>query len=395
MPLISSLSAGVRAFGLYVLSALVTVIDTFNRSDNASDLGSAGGQKWKIWRGVWGISTNKASSSTAASSYPLATLTFTRQDVTVGIGGPAPGTGASFWVTDANNWYSTVYVQTETCQTCTNCNAWNASNCNAFGCNSWTCNSAFCNGTWNASNCNSPGPCAIYNPATPPCYCLTTICNQPVNRTCANFSGGTCQAYNPSNCNRWNNVAPKGYCQSGAWNTSNCARWNAINCASWNNNFCNQWACLEWVCTIGNCIRWNCSGTFNVSNCNSWFCTSANCPQASTFCSGFFNPSNCNSFFSFSCNCQTEYRINIISSIASSVTTVVSTLWSGVIGSFKSVLSGNNITIKAYTNTNYTSQIGSDSVQTLLSPQKSKLFGIIKAPSTIGQGNSIDEFRVE
>lgn len=352
MPLLSSrASASVRAFGLTILSALTSVIDTFNRS-NQSGLGTAKGQRWKIWRGSWEILNNRASSSTAASSYPLATLTFTKQDATISIGDPNPGTGAAFWVTDANNWYSTVYVQQEVCQTCTNCNSWNASNCaqasggncatwfNVNPCVYWECSDG-------ASNC---GNCAAFNPTT----------------------GGNCATWNPivpGNCTQWNNVAPKGFCFGPSRNPStggNCATTNPLvfgNCNSWNNPVC-----------LGNAPG-------NCQFANPVFCVN-------------FNPSNCNAFFSFSCNCVTENRINIISSIASTITTVVSTLWSGTIGSFRTILSGNSATIQAYTSTNYTSQIGSNSVQNLSSPQKSKLFGIIKAPSSFGSGNSIDEFRV-
>jgi len=343
-------------------NVFASIIDLFNRADNSTNLGTLSGQKWRVWRGVWGIVSNRASSSTADSSYPLATLTFTRQDVTVGIGGPNPGTGAAFWVTDANNWYSTVYVQQEVCQTCTNCNSWNASNCNSLGggnCIGWTCN-----GGWNASTCNA------FSGGT----CQTTS-----GGNCATVNGSNCNGFSPGPCVQWNNTAPKGFCSgrgfpvcSGGWNTSNCASWNGINCIAWNATVC--------------------SGNWNASVCNASSCTGGFNPVV---CVGTFNPSNCNSFFSFSCNCVTENRINIVSSITSTITTLVSTLWSGTIGSFKAILSGNSVTIRAYTSTNYTSQIGSDSVQNISSPQKSKLFGIIKAPSSFGQGNSIDEFRVE
>lgn len=377
MPLMSSRASGsVRAFGLTILSALTSVIDTFNRS-NQSGLGTAKGQRWKIWRGAWEILSNRASSSTNASSYPLATLTFTKQDATVSIGGPNPGTGAAFWVTDANNWYSTVYVQQEVCQTCTNCNAWNASTCaeasggfcatwfNVNPCVFWECS----DGSSNCGNC-APG---AFNPTTGG-NCATTNPTIP----------GSCGAFNPvvpGNCTQWNNVAPKGFCFGPSRNPStggNCAWFtdpNVGNCATWNPQ------------VFGNCKAWNnpvCLGN-----------APGNCQTANPVICNSVNPSNCNAFFSFSCNCVTENRINIILSIASTVTTVVSTLWSGTIGSFRTILSGNSATIQAYTSTDYTSQIGSNSVQNLSSPQKSKLFGIIKAPSSFGSGNSIDEFRVQ
>lgn len=378
MPIISSISAGARAFGLYVVSALVTVIDTFNRSDNASDLGTISGQKWKIWRGIWGIATNKASSSTAASSYPLATLTFTRTDVAVGVSSPDAGTGMSFWVSDANNWYATVYVQQQVCDTCVNCNSWNASTCNAFcggNCNAWTCNSATCSGTWNALGCAGTWNTTC-NAYTLPCNVWNNPC-QAANYPCVTWN-------NP--CNAWRNTAPKGQCTS--WGVQCNGR--TTSCYQWGVQ-CNGRTVVCTSSSIGNCNQpiW--------SNCNAWFCNAASCSGNfnAVFCCGSFNTPNCNAFFSFSCNCVTQHRLNIIRSVASSVSLVVSTLWSSTIASFKTILSGSNATIQAYSASNYTSQLGSDSVQTLSSPQKNKRFGIIKAPSDLNQGSTIDEFRVE
>lgn len=362
MPLISSLSAGVRAFGLYVLSALVTVIDTFNRSDNASDLGSAGGQKWKIWRGVWGISTNKASSSTAASSYPLATLTFTRTDVTLGIGTPAPGAGATFWVSDANNWWAATYEQVETCQTCQTCNAYNTSNCNAFGCignyNPTVCNGGYftyCIGSWNAT---------AYS-------CTKANCNAFAN----GYLG--CNQFAPGNCTSYNNTAPKGFCKTR--NPSVCTQPLYYNYCSGGYNY---------TCSVT--ANPNCNGFFTTF-CNS--STGGNCNVNG--CAGTFNPSNCSSFSSYSCDCSTSHKMNIIKSISSVISNVASSTFNAAIGSFKSILSGNNITIQAYQGTTYTTQIGTDWVQSSSGATKNKNHGIIMSPSTFAQGNSIEEFRIE
>ncbi len=408
-----------------VLSAFITILDNFNRADSA-DLGSPGpGQNWRVWRGNWGIVSNKASSSSAPSEYAMATLTFTSENVTIGVGSPQAGTGISFWVTDANNWYASVYVQEEVCGTCNTCNSWNVSNCNQFGggnCLGWTCNSGFCN-SWNASNCNvnSGGNCKGWT-------CNASTCNGGWNSsTCNAFTGGNCATRNPSTCNgrnpstcnarnqgpcvAWNNRAPKGFCSARnpgpctawslgsctTWTLGSCLSWNAINCSgTWNTSTCNGWTCNSASCTEGfNAVF--CTGGWNTSTCNAWFCNSSSCTGGfnPTFCAGTFNPSNCNSFFTFSCGCQTENRINVISSVASTITTVVSTLWSSAISSFKAVVGGSNITIKAYSSPDYTSQIGSDSNQTITSPQQTKRFGIIKAPSALNQGSTIDEFRVE
>ncbi len=354
MPIIGSrAAAGIRSFGLYVLAALTSVLDTFNRSDNPSDLGSISGQKWKIWRGIWGIVSNKASSSSSASEYAMATLTFTKTDAVIGVSSPDPGTGMTFWVSDADNWYASVYTQEESCETCFNCNSWNASNCNAFcggNCKGWTCNSGYCN-SWNAIAC---------------------IGNWNVNSYCAAWDNICVRWNNP--CQAWRNTAPKGQC----------TRWG-IQCNG------RVLYCVNSGYYIGNCnlTQW--------SNCNAYFCNAASCTGGfnPVNCCGNYNASNCNAFFSYSCNCTTQHRIKIISSIASSISTVVSTLWSSTIASFKTVLSGNSATIRAYSSSDYTSQIGSDYAENLSSPVKNKKFGIIKSPSGLNQGSSIEEFRVE
>lgn len=410
----SGLSA--RAFGHLVVSAFITIIDTFNRA-NSSELGSpAPGQSWKLWRGTWGIASNKASSSSTPSEYAMATLTFTNENVTVGVASPDVGTGMSFWVTDANNWYAAVYVQTEVCGTCTDCTGgWNASNCNQFSggnCKGWTCNDATCTGGWNTSNCNgtiNTGNCnANWNCGAPSCapganWNASTCANWNTS-TCAASNPSTCAAFNQGPCVRWNNRAPRGFCAGRnpgsciRYNPSNCIRYNASNCIRYNASTCiGPWTCETRNCN-GTINAGTCNGTFNTSNCVNWFCNQSNCTGGfnAVFCSGNFNPSNCNGFFSYSCGCQTENRINIISSISSTITTVVSTLWSSTIASFKSVLGGSNVTIKAYSSPNYTSQIGSDNNQSISSPTKTKRFGIIKAPSALNQGSgTIDEFRVE
>ena len=171
------------------LKALVSVIETFNRTDAASLGKTSTGASWSNVRGSWGISSNKASSSDAASGYPLATLNFSKEDVTLTAKGVGPGVGTAFWVTDSNNWWGT-YVDTEqTCQTCST-----AGNCNAYG-----------------SVYSSGGNCATYgtqvtanNPTVGTTFCATSnptyyATQVAANSTCVNYgtnySGGTCANY--------------------------------------------------------------------------------------------------------------------------------------------------------------------------------------------------------
>lgn len=350
MPLLSSRASGsVRAFGLTVLSALTSVLDLFTRSDQ-SGLGTIKGQRWKVWRGVWSIVSNKASSSSAAGDNALATLKFTRTDVTVSISGADPGMGAAFWVTDANNWYASVYTQTEVCQTCSTCNSYSGGNCNQTAqgnCNQnavGNCSQGtFCCGTYNPV---VPATCSASNPSTP----------------------GNCNIFNSANTG--NRAPPYGFCYGPSRNPStpgNCYQYNPISGGNCNANCCpgpfNTWSPY-------------CAGNYNV------------------VCTGNFNAVVCNAFFSFSCNCVTEHRISILRSLANTVTTVSSNLFSAAIQSFRTTLSGNQATIQAFSTTTYASQIGNSVVQNISSTQKTSQHGIIKSTSSFGQGSSIDEFGV-
>lgn len=332
MPLMSSrATASVRAFGLTVLSALSSVIDTFNRSNNPSGLGSIRGQKWKIWRGVWEILNNKASSSSATSAYALATLKFTKKNVSISVVGPDPGMGTAFWVSDANNWYAATYEQTQTCDTCQGCSAY-----------SITC----CAGT------TTPGTCANYTTVSG-CAAWGTQGNTTL---CLGWSrgGNTCIP---------KTSPPVGFC-SGSYNPYNNA---------------------------------TCSGGWSPIS----FTKVCNSPTVSYSCSQSFAPtftcnqpcSTCNSFFTFSCNCVVGHRVNIFRNIASSIANVANSSFTATIAAFRAIVTGNNITIRAFSNTEMTSQIGSDWNVPVTATTNAQ-HGIIKSSSPYAQGNAIDEFRV-
>ena len=423
MPIISSISAGARSLGIYVMTLLVSVTDTFNRSNNTTDLGSISGQKWKIWRAAWQILTNKAYSATDPTSYPMATLTFTKTDVTVSVSGQDPGMGASFWVTDANNWYASVYTQTQVCQTCSSCTGtynastcptWNSSTCptwNAQTCPTW--NAQTCP-TWNASTCPSfnAGTCA--NPQ--PCINSPGNCGL-TGYVCCQYN--PCTAYNACNswsCNVYNSVntgrkaPPYGFCwtpNTFCTSVRNCAPGGstcAANCCNGNFPTWSPYCSGTYNACSGFNVR-NCTTAYNASNCASGYnvntCASGynvnNCGSGwnTSNCASGWNSVFCNQLTPFSCNCTIEHRVNIIKSIAGIISTISNNLFSAAVASFKTALSGNNATITAYSSVNYVTQIG-NSVVTSISPApvKTNMHGIIKSSSPYAQGTSIDDFGV-
>lgn len=66
---------------------------------------------WKSYRGLWSSTGSNAISTTDASEYPLSALTMSRSSGTFSASVDG-GTGLSFWVSDANNWYATVSYNT-------------------------------------------------------------------------------------------------------------------------------------------------------------------------------------------------------------------------------------------------------------------------------------------
>ena len=109
--------------GIIASAILKFITDNFNRTTTGSLGTSSSGSVWQAIRGVWYANGSAAQSDTAASSYPIASITF-KADATVSTT-VTEGTGVSFWVTDANSWYATVAYHTQTtyscnCSTCCN-----------------------------------------------------------------------------------------------------------------------------------------------------------------------------------------------------------------------------------------------------------------------------------
>lgn len=165
------------------------------------------------------------------------------------------------------------------------------------------------------------------------------------------------------------------------------------NCQSGNYSYtCN---CLTGSYTYSACAPtgvYSCSSGSFCGTCPSTG-TSANCcgiPGYYTYgCSTCFAP------YTYGCTtCNVSgvtYYIRILKSIAGTVTALVSQLVASAIGSIRAIISGDSITVRAYSNTDYTSQIGSDIQTTDSTVTKTTNHGIILGPSAYNQGTTIDE----
>ena len=326
--------------------------DTFNRTDSASEIGrSSDGSLWSIIRGTWGISTNRASTSSAASSYPLATIDMPKENVTIDLLDTANGTGAALWVTDSGNWWGLAISQESvtTFSTCngSNCNAWTTSFFSS--CNAWTTN---CN-AYSTPYCESNGP--------PSFLFFFSNCS-------GGFNTSTCASNNATSCNRWN-----------AGRT--CNRWNASTCATWNSSNCRSYSTPQPACTSGGFITTSC--TSFSTNCTGWTTSS------SSSCSAFFE-------FTFACNPVTTYPvyIRLFQSVSSTVSQIASTTLASMAQSLKITTSGTQITTKAYSDTAQVTQIGSDWVYTATGAAVTPKYGIVVAPTNYNQGSTIGDITI-
>jgi len=84
---------------------LASTSDDFNRT-NSTDI-TAVGKKWTETSGDWSITSNQLTTSTAASSYPIATLRTNTKNATVKVDrANGDGWGVAFWVVDQDNWFA-------------------------------------------------------------------------------------------------------------------------------------------------------------------------------------------------------------------------------------------------------------------------------------------------
>ena len=347
------------------LKALLSVVETFVRSNSASLEKTNSGATWNDVRGAWAIASNAASTSTAGSSYPISTLTFTQEDVTISVGGIGPGMGTAFWVTDSNNWWGAYVDVVQTCSTCETPG------------NVATYAYAYVSGGNCATYSTVPGNCSTYSTVPGNCSTYSTV---------------------PGNCSTWSTV------------DANCATYSTVpgNCSTWSTSC--SYPCNATTPTTYPCNAYNKSYPCNATNptnypCNANYPTNypCNATNPATYPCNVYNPitystiaTSYNAATYYTCNCVNNYKINIVKMIAGTLTNVATFSFASAIASFKAILSGSTITVQAFTGSNWTTQIGSNQSTTLSGYTKTKKHGILKGVVTYSpvETSTIDEFRV-
>jgi hypothetical protein len=394
-------------FSSAVASVRKRFFDNFNRA-NQTGLGTASdGSLWRQVRGAFNISGNQAVG--ADNNYPMAVVDMPFSNVEIDISGASQGAAAALWVTDSGNWWSVGIDQASvtTCQTCSQVNANSGSNCNGtFNTATWNCNatSSTCTGSFNPSGTTTNSWNQIqWNPVgTNPFQWTTNSWNPTGTNPCAAWNTSNCISFTGGFCRTWRSSPPRNCI---ATNPVNCVASNPSNCSSPGNSFGGTPQSSFAFRFGGN----NFGGTEFGGNPQtsfafffSGFCnqTTTNCvspgTQNSVTCNGTFNPDVPTQWSTFSCNCSTTFPqyIRIMKSVGSVVSEVFSTTIGAVAQSFSVRTSGNQITVKAYSDPNLVTQIGSDIVHTPTGVTVVSTFGITIDPSSHNQGFSIDQVEI-
>lgn len=308
--------------------------DTFNRADSSSLGTSSSGIPWTVYRQNFGIASNKASAT--SSDYALAAVGTGSSDVQIGLKGISQGAGASLWVTDAGNWWSvSIAQQAESC------------NCTTYY-NTFYYNSEY---TYYVTNPVAGNTVEVCN------YGFTT-CSQQIQ----------INSYNPT-------VAY--YCCYGYNAAGNCK--GNYYCGTYGGNPQYSNAFYYNVC------NYYCAGGYYVYN-NTYYVTNPVTNYNTEV--GYAGPYQ---------SCQTCYPqyIRFFKSVNNVISTVTSQLVSGIVQSMRVSTSGNQVTVKAYSDTNQVTQIGSDIVYTATGATIQPRFGISVNPSSYAQGYTIDEITID
>ena len=414
------------------LKALLSLVEDFSRL-SLLNAGSTSA-KWKHVVAGW---TTAAGKGTSVAIGALVSTTFSSTDATIKAKNPAGGVGPAFWVTDSGNYWSVIHNVINVCQTCTACGSYNSCTyCSSYG----SCPASTCNGYGNCARSSCDGgysSCPVQG-----CLgygsCPSTTCNYWYTqaRSICNWYYESARSY----CNSWT-TSPRSSCNSPYF-------YSVTVCNGYGYTYKGGYACNSWTQSP----RTGCSSYYDyvVTTCDSYYnyyalvcggyydyfaevcgsytttyytcCTGGSFIYYQTCCpggyydytitcctggyydytvgcctgysSGVSSACGCASYYDYSCNCVDNHRIDLSKKESGSETLISSTSNSTTnIAGIKVVTSGNTITASAYSDVNFSSQIGSN-LSTTNSGQKSKDHGIISKASSSSQGYTIDEFRV-
>lgn len=113
MPLLSAIAnAAARTFG-FMRSSGLRVYDSFARVTSGSLGTTTSGSVWNAITGIWNANSGVATTATAPSSYPSATVPVA-VNATAAVVSPSPGAGVMLWESGSGDWWGATSYVSET-----------------------------------------------------------------------------------------------------------------------------------------------------------------------------------------------------------------------------------------------------------------------------------------
>lgn len=216
------------------------------------------------------------------------------------------------------------------------------------------------------------------------------------------YSVSSINAQSSSSCNCQTCYNSCASCPNCGSTTNNCVYAGPSTITSRRCSASNVSAGVPGCTSTGNCVSvsagatgvacgWSCSSGSDggATGCGS----TASCYTSVTTCNSCVN-SSCSTY---SCNCQTctstSYGMRLLKSISGTISQVVSDVsLSANAAALRVVTSGTSITATAYSDTGFSTSVGTTTVTPSPTPVTGTGAGIIKSPAGISQGSTVDNF---
>lgn len=307
---------------------------------------------WRVLTGTWTSNSGTATTSTAATSYPLMIKDLETENANVLVKSPTNGSAIAFWVTDSGNWWAAGIQQvSETCDCVP------TYSCNGYGCTGYGCTSAGCC----ATGCTGYGCTGTGCTGT---GCTSTGC---ITEGCTGY-GCVLSGCLGSTC--------------GAWAGGYCVYWSCTGGYG-----CAGYGCSGYGCTNAGCTGYGCTGY----GCTSTGCTSTGCTSSGCCATGCTNTGCTSPVYGQACSTCYPRSIMLIKSVLSAVSTVTTWAISGAASSLRLKTNGNQIEISTYSDLSGTIVTDTPVTYTASTGVPTKKYGLLVSPSSYQQGNSVGE----
>ena len=364
--------------GIIASGVLKKITDTFTRTVSGS-LGTADtGQTWTALRGTWFATGSTAQSNNAATDYAIASISLS-PNATINAD-TTGGCGPSFWITDSGSWWGAFpHYSSSTVTTCTGGTAY----CYTAGCTP-------------ANSCGTISESTVTTCTGGTVYCYTAGCT-PAN-SCGTISQSVTQSCTGPTVSCYSaGCTPNGNCGSITESISYACPTLTPEEIAFGFEYLGPY---EDVVFPGN---WYCVTNFNIFN---KIYVSPNYVRSgpSAVITGYTRSSASN-VTAYTRSSATNVSVTtytsgarIISSVSGTIATDSTTTLATSTSSYPNIASmqvntnGTTITVKGYSGTGQTTQLGSTITRTPTSPTQGPGVGIIKAPTTDSQGSTLDNF---